>query len=638
MIPAVRREDSAPELPQWAAWTFLAAFFFCHVAYPLWIPIDARPGEAIALYSLFVVLAAVLLRLLAPSLDKKSDTVRIGPWPRDPWLWSGIVLSTAIRAYPLTLPVHLWAAGDEAVHMGFPALPFKAWNRTLSVPLPALFWTIVLAAFALRRHWTPAIRRFVSGLAAGRVMVSTATVVGLAAYFLVVYRAITRMSSQGYPSLIRDLLRTPPLGKALHSFFYAAFGISDVSGRLPEFLFYCGSAVLIYRIADEHRSKTTARLAAMLYLFLPAVAYYSMRGSQTQGELFFYLLCAFFFARWLKEGAAGDFYWACVAVSLGSLYRYTVLPMVAVIGLATLSNWRRGLRQTAERGAVLVAAACLPWAASYLVFGLRPYGMGAHSFLEGLVEPALSVPRAVSWPIALLLLAGLLRAWLGRKDPLQRFLMLWFAVYYLFISRDLGWDVRLTLPMYPPLIIWAADLLAAAGRAAKLAGAVVLAYLLFIGLWAPVWPLKPEYTLRQSLRTQYLPLKSASSALAALPPGTRVLSVDCSRGCFSFYLLHPERIQWISADSSKIRSLDELIRLSGDARADVVLYASGTVEALGARKNPALFAAFAADNRDFSWRADERLGENNIAIKDVAKVAQQPSKRSSHSSKSASSR
>src|SRR5581483_817225 len=117
-------------------------------------------------------------------------------------------------------------------------------------------------------------------------------------------------------------------------------------------------------------------------------------------------------------------------------------------------------------------------------------------------------------------------AW-GKKDALQRLLLIWFAFYYVFIAADLGWDVRLTLPFYPPLIVWAAVWTARSGRAAAAVGAGALAYLLWIGVWSPVWPLKPEYTLRRSLKSEYMPLKSAAKALDSLPAGTRLLTIDC---------------------------------------------------------------------------------------------------------------
>src|SRR5581483_3928758 len=124
--------------------------------------------------------------------------------------------------------------------------------------------------------------------------------------------------------------------KALHMLIYAAFGVSDFTGRLPEFLFYCAGSVLTYQLALEWRSKAAARLAALLYLFLPPLAYYSMRGSQTHGELFFYLASASCFARWLKQREPSWLYWASLAAAGGSLYRYTVLPMLAILAISVV--------------------------------------------------------------------------------------------------------------------------------------------------------------------------------------------------------------------------------------------------------------------------------------------------------------
>lgn len=625
----------ARRMPRETAWIFLAVWVYSHILYPYWMPPDASRAVAASLYGLVFGLGLVLLRLLSADLEAPAQDWRLIRLPRDPVLWSLVALSVAIRLYPLTLPAHLWGAGDEAVHMGLPALPFKLWSRVCPIPFPLVFWAVLIFAWLSRNRWNRSLQGYILAGAHGRPIAIGALVIGAAAYFELAFTVIRRYSRSGYPTLIPDLLRTPPLAKAIHALFYAAFGVSDFSGRLPELLFYCAAAVLIYEIALEWHSKTAARLAALLYLFLPPLAYYAMRGSQTHGELFFYVLTAYFFGRWLKDRNAAWMYWATVSASAGTLYRYTVIPMLAVLGLMALREWRRDMIKDAGRCLLLASAAALPWALSYLFLGLRPYGAGSHGYLEGLLEPALSIVAGNSWPMAALLAAGVICALTRRKDSFQRFLLIWFAAYYLFISADLGWDVRLTLPFYAPMILWTAGLLSAFDGAAGAAGGAVLAFLLWIGLWSPVWPLKPEYTLRHSLETEYVPLKGAADVLSTLPERTRLLTVDCSRGCFSFYLARPDRLNWSVVDSTKLRTLDDLVRRCRQERIDTVLYAAGTIEAFGLRKNPELLKAFVSDDVRFSWRADLKLGGNRIAIKDL--VAQQPSKRSIQSSKSASS-
>lgn len=610
------------------AWAFLIVWSCCHLIYPLWYPLH---GSFFVACSLFVFLIALGMGLFSvlPLWDSgiPEEKPLFQQWlPRDPVLWSLLALATAIRIYPMTLPVHLSNAGDEAVHMGFPALPFKLWSRNAPIPIFLIFWTLLAIAFFSRRFWMGKTKIAFSALAGLQMAAVGAIALGAALYFGLVFKTVEHLTLSGYPTLPADLLRTPPLGHWIHALFYAMFGVSDFTGRLPEFLFSSAGAVLIYQLALEFRSRTAARIAAILYLFLPPLGYYAMRGSQTHGELFFDLLTAYSFAKWLRNGNPATLCWAVLAVSTGTLYRYTVLPLVPILAaMVGIFHWLepRKLplsRQTVLHCSALILAMTLPWTISYFCYKLRPYEFGSgHSFLEGLIDPALSLPSGVSWPMAVLMAIGVLATACRTKDRLQWYLIGWFMAYYLFISADLGWDVRLTLPLYPPLILWTADWIATIagdGMFGLCAGGVLGIYLVAIGTWFYVPPLQPEFNLRYSLETEYVPLKTAARTLGGLAPGTRVLSVDCSRGCFSFYLSRPDNILWTVADSKQIASLRDLIKICREKNIQTVLYTAGTVEVFVTRNNPDLFSDFVRDNSRFAWRADYQFGQNRIAIKD----------------------
>src|SRR4029077_14208838 len=94
----------------------------CHLIYPLWFPLNGSRNLAICLILLLLVIGIGLSQYKIQSDYQFYDIFKI---PHDKLLWALIALAVVIRAYPLTLPMHLWQAGDEAVHMGFPALPFK---------------------------------------------------------------------------------------------------------------------------------------------------------------------------------------------------------------------------------------------------------------------------------------------------------------------------------------------------------------------------------------------------------------------------------------------------------------------------------------------------------------------------------
>jgi len=561
--------------------------------------------------------------------------------PQDWVLWALMGLVVILRAYPLTLPIHHFSGGDEGVHMGLPALPFKVWARHLPLAHPLAFWSAAWLAYRFRKSLWRVLRTSLAALMERRSALAAAGLLA-AAYAFGVFELISHFIPEGHPSLARDLLRFPPLSRLIRLLVYAALGVSNLTGRLPEFLFFLASGVLFYKLG-AFRSLTVARLAVLAYWFLPPFAYYSMRGSQTNGEAFFYLLTCYFFAHWARGGAGALLHWAALCLTAGSMYRYTLpvlgLILAAQVALDSALRERVGRRTALELGGMLLLGIA-PWTLANYAYGLRPYEpTGQGLTWASLLAPAGSLPGAVSWPVALLMAAGLLLALLRGKDSFQRLLLVWFFGYYLFISRDLGYDIRLALPFYLPLIFWAVealDLLAGLcsrafagggyaplpwdrGILRSLLGSGLSLYLLAITTWFRFPGVQPEFTLRRSLETEYLPLGEAAKFVEGLAEGTRVLGVDSGRGALSLYLPRPEAVEWRQADSREIASLEALRGLCLAEGIEVVMYAAGTLEALGTRRNDALFDAFERDAAWFAHLATVSLGRNKIVFKRVGR-------------------
>jgi len=194
-------------------------------------------------------------------------------------------------------------------------------------------------------------------------------------------------------------------------------------------------------------------------------------------------------------------------------------------------------------------------------------------------------------------------------------MLLWFLGYYLFIALDLAGNIRLALPMYLPLILWAAYGFGSwiknesVGRI-FIAGTTVLLFSLDVFL--NVEPMRPEFTLRNSLRTEYLPLPESAKFLERLPDNTRVAGIDCTEGCFSFYLRQTRRLKWTEIFSGHIASIPMLRKQCVEKGIDIVMVASGSPAAQAWQDWDAGFAARFAASPEFIPVARFTFGENQI--------------------------
>lgn len=608
-----------------AARAVVVAWLACHWVYPSWMTLPPRLGPAAAVFAVFLILGAGLFYWLKPLLlssgpePELKEAFRL---PQDKALWVLLVAVTAIRLYPLTLPIHYWSGGDEGVHMGLPALPFKLWARALAVPFPAVFWTAALAAFFFRKPLKRVLGKAARPVVEGQPLALALALAIACLYFFAFYAVIERITLSGHPSLPADLLRFPPLSKFSRAIFFAAFGISNLTARLPEYLFFLGSTVLMYKLAARW-SRAAALTAAACFAFMPPFAYYSMRGSQTHGEIFFFILTAFFFASWAASGRTQALYWAAAAVGIGSLYRYTVPLLSAVLPAAVLLTY--WVRRERVPWRVLFALCALlfvmiaPWMALYLTYGLRPYSyMETSSSLGLLLTAAASIPAGATSIGAGLLFAAAALSAARLRGAFNLYLWLWFSAYYAFITLDLADDSRLTLPLYPPLILWAAWMLDQnpirwLGRGAAAAFA---AYLAAVSLFVEKPEVPPEFTLSHSLQNEYIPLTAAAGYLNRLPQGSRLVSIDCSPGCFSLYLKNPRAVDWLVVDSKDFDSAASLLAFAKRSRADAIMYMAGTRLAFGKEKNPRLFEEFQSSPA-FKPLAEYRLGANVVSIKSL---------------------
>ncbi|BBY49791.1 hypothetical protein MARA_32590 [Mycolicibacterium arabiense] len=100
-------------------------------------------------------------------------------------------------------------------------------------------------------------------------------------------------------------------------------------------LFMAGAALMVRRIALDRAVGAAWRwLAVACFALQPMIVVYGASGMSEAAETFFLLWCIRHLMQWIRHDRVGDLAWAGIALGLGYLARYEVVP--AAVGAAAL--------------------------------------------------------------------------------------------------------------------------------------------------------------------------------------------------------------------------------------------------------------------------------------------------------------
>lgn len=100
-------------------------------------------------------------------------------------------------------------------------------------------------------------------------------------------------------------------------------------------LFMAGAALMVRRIALDRIVGAAWRwLAVACFALQPMIVVYGASGMSEAAETFFLLWCIRHLMQWIRHDRVGDLAWAGIALGLGYLARYEVVP--AAVGAAAL--------------------------------------------------------------------------------------------------------------------------------------------------------------------------------------------------------------------------------------------------------------------------------------------------------------
>ncbi len=273
----------------------------------------------------------------------------------------------------------------------------------------------------------------------------------------------------------------PPLYDLLTTGFFQVLGVSSASGRLTAVIFSLLSIWVTFELANRTYGSKVALTSAVLLGVMPGFFWLSRVAMLETMLIFFFTLTLFFFFTWLNKHKDKAFYLSSLALGIGFLAKYQILVagIVMIVGLLLLSrdNLKRRLAKFLLVP-VIAFAVVMPWfIVLYQANGSENFGTLFYVIQEGgqdraeysarfpapvfyLIEmtwPFSDIPvHPVSLPLYILGLLGLgLFAW--RRKPLDKFLLAWFVVVYVFFTFVPNKQWRYITPVFPVLAMSAAS-------------------------------------------------------------------------------------------------------------------------------------------------------------------------------------
>lgn len=243
-------------------------------------------------------------------------------------------------------------------------------------------------------------------------------------------------------------------------------------GRLWSIAFAVGAIPLIFLLGRRCFSTSVGLVGASLWSLVPLAVHYGRIARSDSAAWFFALLALLLIVRLLDHPTLRNHLLAGVSIGLGISARYfivTLLPVLAAGGVIAIRRNVPGAsfrRVAAGVGAAVVTFLLttpfflLDWATARHSIEVE---MGPHPGHDGFSRLGNlrwylgnAIPNTISWPVALLAVAGVVLVLARRRNARQLLLLTAAALFLVGISTStLHWD-RWPLPMLPLVVLFAA--------------------------------------------------------------------------------------------------------------------------------------------------------------------------------------
>lgn len=156
-----------------------------------------------------------------------------------------------------------------------------------------------------------------------------------------------------------------------------------LAGVAQSALFMAGAVVMVRRIALDRGVGTAWRwLAVTCFALQPMIVVYGASGMSEAAQTFCVLWCTRHLLRWVGEQQVGDLAWAGIALGIGYLARYEIIPAACgAAALVAVVAFRRTERADRLNSAVLcVIIVLFPLAAAFTTWALTGWVVSGEAF------------------------------------------------------------------------------------------------------------------------------------------------------------------------------------------------------------------------------------------------------------------
>jgi 4-amino-4-deoxy-L-arabinose transferase-like glycosyltransferase len=300
----------------------------------------------------------------------------------------------------------------------------------------------------------------------------------------------------------------PPMFDLVTTVFFSVAGPSLLAARLVSVVFSLLSLYVVFEFGYRLYEPKIGLLASILLGIMPGYIFLSRLALIETMLLFFFTVSALLFFVWIRNGKNKYLLLSGLALGLGVLTKYQVVIVGAIMLTGLVVLGRGYLKPRLKRFPLLILTAILifvPWIiVSYQLYSSGMLNTWLYALNVGnpdktlyslglngaggnrLPHLFLDVPSWLQMPIFYLLeitapyfdvhpisfflyflgLAGLaLFAW--RRRPIDKYLLLWFVIIYVFFTVIPNRQWRYVIPIFPVLALSASSFLSSSLSTAR---------------------------------------------------------------------------------------------------------------------------------------------------------------------------
>jgi 4-amino-4-deoxy-L-arabinose transferase-like glycosyltransferase len=267
----------------------------------------------------------------------------------------------------------------------------------------------------------------------------------------------------------------PPVFDGAILLSFKTLGVSLFAARAVPVLFSVLSLWLVFELAYSMYDGKTALLSTVVLSVMPGYFWLSQGALLETASVFFVVATLLFFYRWIVTRRDRNLVFTGVALGLGFLTKYQVVVAGVILLVSLVFLARRELKQALKKFTITIVAAVLvviPWIViAYQMYASQFLSQWVYALQVGNPERSIysdRLPQAIFYlidmvwpyanthPISLFIfiagLAGLVYlAW--RHKPQDRYVVIWFAVIYVFFTLISNRAWRYVLPVFPAVAI-----------------------------------------------------------------------------------------------------------------------------------------------------------------------------------------